>query len=197
MSSRLSERLAAAGAAVSAIALIAATAQAQTSYSRISPNELQEILATQGVPTTIERNDLGPFLSATTDDGIEYFIFFYDCTPGGKDGESCAAIQYYAGFSDDVAFPVWLSNDWNANRWDGKTYVDNDGAMVVAMTLPLLGGVTRDYFIGSLPEWDLVLTDFLDHIDWYGEGATGFPPDLPGGGMGGAVGGPAGPSQSK
>lgn len=145
-----------AGAAFAGLA--AMPAQAQTV---VNGTNVDEILAAARVHGAADVGDLSPDGNPTIAGeigGINYQLFFMNCTEG-----VCEDINFYAGFRN---FKPTLDviNDWNRDKRFGKAYLDSDLDAVVEFDVNLENGVTQANLDATFEIWALILDQYTTYI---------------------------------
>ncbi len=105
-----------------------------------------------------------PKIMATTADGINYQVYFRNCTDNGD----CEDIQFYAGFGFDAdSKPAYETiNEWNYTKRFGRAYLDGDQDPCLEMDLDLVVGVAPDYIDSTVALWQFVLAQYVEYIGY-------------------------------
>ena len=150
--------------AVVALAALAGTAQAETTkdrvYTRLTGEEMQEIMQGQGYRAQLDVDDVGDPLISSTASGYKFRVLFYDCDRG----RGCGAVQFWAGFDTDEPGSIQRMNQWNADKRFGKAYIDDENDPIVEVHYNIEGGVTRANIEDMLEWWELVVAEFATYV---------------------------------
>lgn len=145
-----------------AILLLSMTANAQA-QSLITGGDTDAILnAARGIGsanlTTQSNGD--PQITGKVD-GITYQIYFRNCT----NNTNCEDLNFYLGFLD-LKPTLEQINDWNYNKRFSRAYLDQDQDACVEMDIDLVAGVTAEYLDSQFGIWNMVVTQFSDHVGY-------------------------------
>lgn len=105
-----------------------------------------------------------PQLSAETDDGIKFVVYFYRCD--GVNFERCRLLQFRASFECDSRFAGFDINGFNRQWVYGKAYRWQNGNISVEHPIRVTGGVTRDNLIEHVALWQSIVSDWTVHVGW-------------------------------
>ena len=93
-------------------------------------------------------------------DGVLYGIVMYGCdNPAG-----CESVQMFASFESDTNNTLAFVNDWNFDRRYATAYLTGDGTVVLAHSVNIEHGITRDNFFDTFDIWQILLTEFNERI---------------------------------
>jgi hypothetical protein len=148
----------AAGAAL-AVALTA-SAQAQTLITGADSAEILNAARGYGSATLTTQSNGDPQITGKID-GVTYQIYFRNCT----DNTNCEDLNFYLGFLD-IKPGLEKINDWNYNKRFSRAYIDQDEDACVEMDLDLVKGVTAEYLDSQLSLWNMVVTQFSEHVGY-------------------------------
>lgn len=122
------------------------------------PAEILDIAKGFGSATLSTDDDGDPMIDGRID-GNRFAIHFFSCT----NGTGCGVILFRAAWISDTIDLAKL-NDWNANKFVGRAYLDNENDPVIEMTVILEGGVSAENLEESFEYWRLVLGDFVTEV---------------------------------
>lgn len=124
-----------------------------------NPERLVDILRGMGLRAELDTSASPPLILGQIE-GANFAILFYGCGLA----QSCAAIQFVAGFQ--MADPPGLQrlNEWNAGRILGQAYLDEDGILRIAHYMALRHGVSETNFTFAVQQWGIAVRDFMTHI---------------------------------
>ena len=170
MHKQLNSVLAGLGSAV--ILAMAGTAGAETRqaevYTQVSALDVGGILEAAGYTVEYTTDSDGePRINSSTADGINFSIYFYDCSVG-KFAE-CDTLQFRATFTLNQPLTDDSLNDFNRSWVFGKAYRYEDGDYAVELPLLLAEGVSGENLAEQVGLWEVIVDDWLIHVDWWGE----------------------------
>ena len=146
--------------AMALLVTMTGAAQAETTkdrvYTRLTGEEMQEILQDLGYRAQLEVDNVGDPLISSTASGYKFRVLFYDC----ENGKGCNSIQFWAGFDTDEPGDIAEMNQWNAEKRFGKAYIDDENDPIIEMHYNIAGGVTRDNIEDILEWWEIVVGEF-------------------------------------
>ena len=157
----------------SAVVLTAAgTAGAETRqaevYTQISALDMGGILETAGYIVEYTTDSDGePKINSSTLDGINFSIYFYDCSTG-KFAE-CDTLQFRATFTLNTPLTNDELNDFNQAWVFGKAYRFEDGDLSLELPMLLAEGVTSQNLSEHVSLWETIVSDWLTHVNWWGQ----------------------------
>ena len=123
----------------------------------ITGNDSQKILqiARNYGPAEIATTSRGnPMISGSMDE-ISYTVNFTGCT----NGADCTELFFFAWWQGSQGMNAARINDWNADRFYGKMYIDSDGDLAVEMWVNLSYGVVTETLDDDFDWWNIVLND--------------------------------------
>lgn len=142
-----------------ALALIA-PAQAQTLISGADTAEILNAARGYGSATLTTQSNGDPQITGKID-GITYQVYFRNCT----DGTDCEDLNFYLGFLD-IKPGLEKVNEWNFNKRFSRAYLDQDEDACVEMDLDLVQGVTAEYLDAQFSLWNMVVTQYAEHVGY-------------------------------
>lgn len=89
-------------------------------------------------------------------------IFFYGC----DNHRDCDQIQFRAAFDTGGKGSPAAMAEWNKKRLFGVASLDDEFDPVVEMAVNMHAGVSRRNFEDTVDWWDVVLTQFKEHINF-------------------------------
>jgi hypothetical protein len=144
-----------------ALALVfAVSANAQTLLTGADTDEILNVAKGYGAATLTTQSNGDPQITGKID-GIAYQVYFSNCT----DNANCEDLNFYAGFLD-LKPTLEVINDWNFNKRFSRAYLDQDKDACIEMDLDLVKGVTNDYLDAQFGVWNLILTQFSEHVGY-------------------------------
>ncbi|MCB1472325.1 MAG: YbjN domain-containing protein [Rhodobiaceae bacterium] len=92
--------------------------------------------------------------------GVDTSVFFYGCT----ENKDCGQIQFRAAFNMNGKGSPAEMQAWNKDRLFGVAFLDSEFDPVIELAVNLRGGVSRDNLADTVDWWDVVLSQFKEHI---------------------------------
>ena len=120
-----------------------------------APQKIVEIASSYGA-AELTTDSLGDPLVRGELSGVPYDVYFFGC----ENGADCKNLQFrtggeYQGVSEaDVA-------RWNREKRFGKTFLDNNGNLVLEMNLNLDFGVTQENLFDTFDWWRVVVDEYV------------------------------------
>ena len=124
-------------------------------------DQIETILQDRGMAVERGKDDYGAPRLTTDVDGTKFSVYFYDCDSG-----PCQSIQFVSGFSEGTPGDIASINAWNRQFRFGRVYLDDEGNPFVAMDVMLGEGVGDETFNASLDNWQQMLDDFRNYMNW-------------------------------
>jgi hypothetical protein len=121
---------------------------------RISPNQMAGILRNRGAPSEIVTENNRSRIR-TQIGGRRVTILFYACNDTG-----CQSIQYRAVFQRNDRYTLAFVNAWNYEKRFAKTYLDNEGDLILEWDVDLDGGVSVPFISESVQTFQTMLGAF-------------------------------------
>lgn len=148
--------------ALGALSLAAASAEARPyPAGGVTASEMADILRAGDVKVEITKDDVGDPMIKATSGGINWRVYFYDCTAG-----RCKSIQFSAGFDLDNGITYAKTNEWNYTKRFSRAALDDDMDPYVRYDLDAERGFTTEAAALGLETWQLVLSSFTDFIGY-------------------------------
>ena len=161
-------------AGLGSVAILAAagTAGAETRqaevFTQISALDMGGILEAAGYSVDYTTDSDGePKINSSTADGINFSIYFYDCTTG-KFAE-CDTLQFRATFTLTNPLSDADLNAFNRSWVFGKAYRFEDGDLSLELPMLLAEGVSRQNLAEQVSLWETIVNDWLTHVNWWGQ----------------------------
>lgn len=147
-----------------AACLLAAAPAAAASYPSNNAVNFQRALKTGGYAVTTDKDNDGEAKLKVAVDGINYDIYFYECTRE----RDCLSYQIVAGY--DLKTPTTASkmNEWNREKRLARAYIDDEGDPFIAADISMNApDGASDALILANMRWFVSLSkDFHKFIDW-------------------------------
>jgi hypothetical protein len=149
--------------AVLALGLVCSTAAAAEIVTAEDPKELASIIRELGFQAKIEKDDVGDPLIRSSAGGVDFTIYFYDCTRNRR----CQSLHFSAGYDLPDGTTLEAVQRWNADKRFASAYVDHESDPFLQMDINMEGGVTRENFESSFDLWQTVKGEFEDFIGFH------------------------------
>jgi len=144
--------------ALGALTLAAGAAQAKPyPAGGVTAAEMAEVLKASGVGVTAEigKDDGGDPMISASSAGINWRMFFYDCTAG-----RCKSIQFSAGFDLDKGMTYAKANEWNFSKRFARIALNKDMDPFVRYDIDAEKGFNSETADLALETWHVVLVGF-------------------------------------
>ena len=127
------------------------------------PTTLVRTMQNAGYRAELAVDNIGYPMIRSSTQGINYAIFFYGCTDAGTD---CTNVQFEATFTMNSPLSAELMNEFNAAKRFIRVVVNDEGNPAIRMDVNMRDGITEDQFLDYMNLWDILVGDFLAHINW-------------------------------
>jgi len=127
------------------------------------PASLVRAMQNAGFRAELAVDNIGYPMVRSSTQGINYAIFFYGCR---DDGTECTNVQFEATFTMNSPLTAESMNAFNSAKRFIRVVVNDQGNPAIRMDVNMTGGVSEDYFLDMINLWDILVGDFLVHIDW-------------------------------
>jgi len=144
------------------VSLAALPAAAQEMVLATQPDVIVSQLQAAGLKAKLGTDDLGDPIINSAAAGVNFDVFFYDCS-AGKD---CGSLQFSACFDLKDGLTYEAANTWNYDMRYGKASLNEDMDPCLKMDLDIGAGVTADTFQHMLTTWDQILGKFVKDINF-------------------------------
>jgi hypothetical protein len=151
-------------AAMAGAALCAAAVPAQARdlpVGGLTVAEVQSWLQTAGYAAKVETNSDGTQDIASSSDGANFHVFFYDCK-----NKRCASMQFSAGFDTKGAFNATKMNQWDVDKRWTRAYADKVNDPWLEYDVDLAPGGTFEGLDDQFGIWRQSLGEFRKYIGW-------------------------------
>ncbi|SNY57659.1 Putative sensory transduction regulator [Pseudooceanicola antarcticus] len=134
----------------------------QGMVSAREPAGLVSLLQDLGYRAELDVDSAGDPIIHTSAAGVGFSLYFYGCL----DNRDCDSLMFSAGFDRDQPMTPAQINEWNRKTVVAGAYVDDEGDPFLESYMLTGNGIPASVFEGAMDEWEYVLGDFLDFIDW-------------------------------
>ena len=149
--------------AVLALGLACSTAAPAETVSAEDPKRLAAIIQELGFQAKLERDDVGDPVIRSSSGGVDFTIYFYDCTSNKR----CQSLHFSAGYDLPDGTTLETLQQWNADKRFASAYLDDESDPFLQMDINTEGGVTRENFESSFDLWQTVKGEFEDFIGFH------------------------------
>ena len=143
-----------------AIALVALTLAAPAAAQNITADldRIAEVMQGEGLQAKIEREDDGrPYLLSGIS-GYTFVVNAFGCNDAWAD---CKFVQFRAAFTPETKPTLAEVNQYSADNFFGRYYLDDENDPVIEMDIDLeAGGMSKELFIDNIAYWDMALSKF-------------------------------------
>jgi hypothetical protein len=151
-------------AALSILTLVS-QAEAQTIVSAENPAQLVSIIQDLGFQAKLEKDNAGDPAIRSSSDGVEFFIYFYDC----KGNKRCKSLHFSVGYDLADGASLETVQQWNADKRFASAYLDDESDPFLQMDINTEGGITQQNFEKSFDLWQVLKGEFERHIDFHAQ----------------------------
>jgi hypothetical protein len=148
-------------AALAAFALVVPATAKPIDKAGLTRGEVAAYLKAKGYPITATKDDNGlSILKATSPDGVNFDIYFFDCNADGR----CPSIQFAAGWTVQTKVSLERLNEWNRGRRYMRAYTQEGGALYGELDMVLAPGGSMEQFESYRVLWNTLLAKFKEHF---------------------------------
>ncbi len=126
------------------------------------PAMLAAIIQDLGYMAEIGVDNVGDPMITTEVEGYPTNIFFYGCT----DGANCQTLQFSAGFEANGSVSMRDAAEFNRQKRWSNVYIDDEGNPRIEMDVNMYGGVSKLNFEDTFDWWTVVMSSFIEYIDF-------------------------------
>ncbi len=145
-----------------ASAILVTPALAQDMVLATQPEVVAAQMQESGLKAKLGKDDLGDPVINSAAAGVNFDVFFYDCT-GGKD---CGSVQFSSCFDLKDGLTLEAANTWNYDMRYGKASLNKDMDPCLKMDIDLTSGMDAGTFQHVLVSWDQILGKFVKDIGY-------------------------------
>lgn len=124
------------------------------------PELLVSIMQDLGYRARLTADSQGDPLIEVKVSGVDTSVFFYGCT----ENKDCGQVQFRAAFDKGGKGSPAEMQAWNKDRLFGVAFLDSEFDPVVELAVNMRNGVSRKNFEDTVDWWDVVLSQFKEHI---------------------------------
>jgi hypothetical protein len=159
------ERITAVGAILVLGLVCSAAASAQTIVSAENPKEIASIIQRLGFQAKLETDNLGDPVIRSSSTGVDFSIYFYDCT----NNKRCKSLHLTAGYDLPEGATLEAMQQWNADKRFVSAYLDDESDPFLQMDINTEGGITEENLERSFELWQSLKGEFETYIDFQGK----------------------------
>jgi hypothetical protein len=139
------------------------SAPAQSIVSAENPGELASVIQKLGFQAKLEEDNVGDPVIRSSAGGVEFTIYFYDCT----NNKRCKSLHFTAGYDLPDGTTLEMVQQWNADKRFASAYLDAENDPFLQMDINTDGGVTEQNFESSFELWQALKGEFENHIGFH------------------------------
>ena len=146
------------------IGSLTAGAEAQTKKLPRDSSDLERmvrLLQDVGYRATPDTSAATPTVSSKFN-GVNSRIQLANC---GQDGRGCTIVLFHAGFDTNDGVDMKVINDWNADKYFGRAYLDDENDPHIDLASSLVGA-SDENIKDIIERWDAAIAEFTKAIDW-------------------------------
>lgn len=125
-------------------------------------DRMASVLQDMGYRAAIDESTTPPSISSRFE-GVNSYVQVLSCDEGTT--SNCQMLRFYSGFDFPDGVELKLANDWNAQKYFGRAYLNADNDPYVDIVVSLVG-VSDENLHDMVEWWEVVVSDFKTHIDW-------------------------------
>jgi hypothetical protein len=144
---------------------VSATTSAQTLVSAENPRKIASLIQDLGFQAKLGEDDVGDPVIHSSSGGVEFNIYFYDCT----DNERCKSLHFSAGYDLPDGTTLETLQAWNADKRFASAYADHENDPFLQMDINTEGGITEQNFESWFRFWQALKGEFEAYIDFHPE----------------------------
>jgi hypothetical protein len=126
------------------------------------PNQIADLLRSQGLAVQIATDNQGDPLLRTRSQGVTWNVYFYGCT----NGQSCTAITFESTYQPSASITPETLNSWSLNKRYAYAVRRADGINALRMDVLMVGGINGELWQETHNLWERQLGAFLRHIGY-------------------------------
>lgn len=148
--------------AVSLVMFEAADAQSRSKLiDATDPERLAETIQDMGYRARLDvADDASPSIYSSVG-GTEFVIQFLACD---DDNANCGVLLFKAGFDLDDGTTLEKVEEFNEMTLIGRSWLDDENDPWLEYSVNLYGGVTKTNFQDSFDWWEVIVSEFEQHI---------------------------------
>lgn len=145
--------------AAAAAASLAAASPASAQNVTADVDQIAEVMRAEGFQAKIDEENDYRFITSGMS-GYNFRVLPYGCE---DDGSACKWVQLRAAFAPDTKPTLAEINQYAADNFFGRYYLDGDKDPVIEMDIDLeAGGMSRELFVDNLAYWDSAMSKFAE-----------------------------------
>ncbi|MDR2690631.1 MAG: YbjN domain-containing protein [Azoarcus sp.] len=125
-----------------------------------TPNTVFSIAKEANRSAKLDSDGDGDPMITSQAEGIEYVVFFYDCT----DGKDCKSLAFSASLDDTQGATLERLNTYNAEERYGKAFIDRDGKLTLDMDVEIEYGMSRRNLKEAFVDWEAAVRAFKKEV---------------------------------
>ncbi len=134
---------------IATITLTPALLSAQEFRAVLNPTEIAELIGMEQ-NASMEEDEAGDPMIATSYNGQDYWILFYYCN---EEGDQCEDMHFGTYWLTDNSVSLEQANAWNRDYRFAKAFIDGDGDANLEMNVDYTHGYTVEGFVAVMNIW--------------------------------------------
>ena len=124
--------------------------------------QIAGVLQGEGLQAKIEQEENGrPYLVS----GISGYTFVVNAFGCNEAWVECKFIQFRAAFTPETKPTLAEVNQYSADNFFGRYYLDEENDPVIEMDIDLeAGGMSKELFVDNIAYWDMALAKFGEFV---------------------------------
>lgn len=131
--------------------------------TRISGQEVVELLQEQGYRAKLSKDDDGDPLIESSMNGLKVFLYFYDC-----EAARCGSLQFAVALDLEDGIGDEAINDFNRKYRYGRAYLDDEKDPFLQYDFEVLHADHEAHIVSQLDIWQEVLGEFATAVGFRG-----------------------------
>ena len=144
------------------LALAPFTASAQALVDASDVDVIASLIQEEGYRAVVSTDGVGDPMITSSANGYEFDVYFYGCT----DGENCRDIQFSINLDVEDGMSLTSVQDFNLEKRWAKVYLDEESDPFLEMDYNMYGGVSVTNFNDTLDWWVIIMSEFLEYVDF-------------------------------
>lgn len=122
---------------------------------------IAKVLQEEGMQAKIEGDEGNKYILSGLS-GYTFQILPYGCNDAGAD---CKWVQFRAAFTPEKKPSLKDINQFAAENFFGRFYIDHEEDPVIEMDIDLeVGGMSRELFVDNIAYWDSIMVKYADFV---------------------------------
>lgn len=128
------------------------------------PEGLVSVFQDLGYRAKLDVDSAGDPIIYSSVGGTDYALQFFGCAEDTND--QCTLLLFKVGYDLDEGTTFDTVNKWNHENVVGKAHLDDVYDPWLSWAVNMHGGVSRKNFEDTIDWWEVIVSDFENHIDY-------------------------------